>query len=251
MSDYRLSHQSSGRGDLYDQRFVQNRTAFYWQEFEKPFLEIFFADLSLPDDAKVLDFACGTGRITNLLNRRFASITAIDVSAAMLEQARRSLSSVNFMQLDLTRENADLPKFDLITAFRFFLNAQPELRHEALRALVSLLKPHGIMIVNNHRRKSSLNGFLTWFCRCLNLCKRNCLSDEEFEALLVKHGLVAQKIFSFSLIPGFHAFPPVSRPLWLRLEKMAERAGWFNQMYEQTIYLCRKKHNNFTAAEPV
>ncbi len=251
MSDYRLSHQSPGRGDLYDQRFVQNRTAFYWQEFEKPFLEKFFADLKLPKDVQVLDFACGTGRITALLNRFFSSITAVDVSAPMLEQARRALPSVNFMQTDLTRDNLALPQFDLITGFRFFLNAQPQLRHEAMKVLVSLLKPDGILVVNNHRRRNSINGQLTWIGVSMRLCKRNCLSDEEFESFLEQHGLIAQKIFSFSRVPGFHAFPPVNCRLWLRLEKAAERISGLKQMFEQTIYLCRKKCDNLTVAEPV
>jgi hypothetical protein len=45
--------------------------------------------------------------------------------------------------------------FDLITAFRFFVNAEPALRRAAVHALAPLLAPDGCFIFNNHQNINS------------------------------------------------------------------------------------------------
>ena len=40
--------------------------------------------------------------------------------------------------------------FDLVTSFRFFGNAQDELRSSALAAINRHLRPQGYLIINNH-----------------------------------------------------------------------------------------------------
>lgn len=240
MSDYRLSHLGSRRGEIYDQRFAQNRTAFYWENYEQPFLQQLLPQLTDPGSTSALDFACGTGRITRILNRYCKKVVGVDVSADMLEQARKALPEVTFCKIDLTRENFAEGPFDLITAFRFFLNAQPELRHQVLKALASYLRPEGVLLLNNHLRAQSINGWLTRVTRCAGLHKRNCLADKEFESLLQESGFKPQKIYSFCRLPGFHRFPPVNPRLWLRLEEMLARILPFKNLTEQAIYLCQR-----------
>ena len=104
-----------------------------------------------------LDFACGTGRILELLSPSAASSTGVDLSASMLQVARDRLNDVEFVEADITREaGLGSRQFDLITAFRFFPRAEPALRREAILAIKQHLKSDGVFIFNNHRNRGNL-----------------------------------------------------------------------------------------------
>ena len=77
---------------------------------------------------RILDIGCGTGHYTRLLHGRYpaAQITAIDLSATMIDEARRKLAtpSVEFIVADAETMQFDAP-FDLITSnacFQWFAN---------------------------------------------------------------------------------------------------------------------------------
>ena len=101
---------------------------------------------------RVLDFACGTGRITSFLEQYFDRIVGVDTSAAMLGIASRRVTQAQLVQGDLTSGGVLRDgQFDLITAFRFFANAEPALRASAVARLGSLLKDSSSLLVfNNH-----------------------------------------------------------------------------------------------------
>ena len=57
----------------------------------RPIVELMFEHVSLPEGARILDAACGTGIVTRVAVERFsniASIVGIDLNAGMLEVAR-------------------------------------------------------------------------------------------------------------------------------------------------------------------
>jgi SAM-dependent methyltransferase len=241
VKDYRYSHQTQNHGRLYDKTFGENRAGFYWHCYEKPFLQSLFAEMAKTHKGPVLDFACGTGRITELLNECFTNVTGIDISEEMLKSARAKLPEVAYIKADVTKDNVDIGKFSVVTAFRFFLNAQPELRAAALEWIKSHLEDDGILLVNNHFRAESLKGGLVRFLQKLNLADRNTLSDAEFSELLAQHGFNSEKVFSFCLLPGGQSFPPLNHSLYFKLEKMLWRIADLRQFSEQSIYICTRK----------
>jgi predicted TPR repeat methyltransferase len=106
-----------------------------------------------------LDFACGTGRILEFFAGRVASSTGVDVSASMMEVARSSAPEAELIEADLTQHDAlGDRRFDLITAFRFFPNAETELREGVFRVLGRHLAPGGVLIFNNHKNGDSVRG---------------------------------------------------------------------------------------------
>src|SRR5262249_20822281 len=109
---------------------------------------------------RYLDFACGTGRITQFLETFAEESYAVDVSEKMQEQARRKCSRTTFFLGDVTRENLAITRANLVTAFRFFANAQDDLRRGVLEALFKLLLPHGYLIINHHRNRWTLGNLL-------------------------------------------------------------------------------------------
>jgi SAM-dependent methyltransferase len=107
-----------------------------------------------------LDFACGTGRVLGYLESRVPVTFGVDISAEMVELARPRCGRSRFYLQDVLQPpRADLPAdLDLITAFRFFLNAEPELRRAALRFMHGRLRPTGALVANFHLNPLSLRG---------------------------------------------------------------------------------------------
>ena len=98
-----------------------------------------------------LDFACGTGRVVEVVEDLVSTSTAIDVSEHMIGIARTKTHKTTYLCEDITREEYLSYKYDLITCFKFLTNAEDGLRREALSALRSLLRDQeSILIVNGH-----------------------------------------------------------------------------------------------------
>jgi SAM-dependent methyltransferase len=123
----------------------------YMAEREKEFLGRFIPALFPSGIDRYLDFACGTGRITELVAPHARCVVGVDVSESMIATARQRCPAVQFVITDITREEHALGRFDLATAFRFLGNAQDELRVSALRAIGRLLNAGGYLLLNNHR----------------------------------------------------------------------------------------------------
>lgn len=153
---YRDSHKYAEKGAEYE-AYYETRAwqSFLWSREQKiilGILEKYYGD----KDIDLLDFACGTGRITRLLEDRVRTSTGVDVSSSMLAIARKKLKRTEIIERDITVENVlRAREFNLITAFRFFLNAEPELRLAAIKTLAGLLAEDGYLVFNNHRNFGS------------------------------------------------------------------------------------------------
>jgi predicted TPR repeat methyltransferase len=149
---YRDSHKYPAKGAEYETYYeTQLWQRFLWsreQEIIGQILERYFADR----DIHLLDFACGTGRITSFLEDRVKTSTGIDVSGSMLAIAGAKLKRTEIIEADITVDKVfEGRKFNLITAFRFFVNAEPTLRAAVMEALARLLSEDGYFVFNNHQ----------------------------------------------------------------------------------------------------
>jgi SAM-dependent methyltransferase len=99
----------------------------------------------------LLDFATGTGRILSFVESLTDSSIGIDISDSMVERARRRVRRSIVLCRDITTDSQVEGKYDMITAFRFILNAEPDLRRLAFSALRDRLRDRSSVIVfNNH-----------------------------------------------------------------------------------------------------
>jgi predicted TPR repeat methyltransferase len=164
----------------------------------------------------------------------------VDLSESMLNECRKKLPKAELIQADITRDDVlgDI-KFDLITAFRFFPNAQASLRSEAIKSLTRHLKSDGLLVFNNHRNKSS-----TLFSLA-KIIKKNVptMSNIDVEQLVASAGLKILKVFPVGALPGYDNHPVI---LPLSIHKIADEftnlLGAGRIFCQNIIYICQKNN---------
>jgi SAM-dependent methyltransferase len=158
---YRMAHRDADHARDYDRDFWSPSSAkgLNWQ-IEQRILDLTFERHLHPAPLRAVDFACGTGRVLQYLESRVNETIGIDVSAQMLALARPRCSRSRLVQHDVTvTPLRDLPHpIDLVTAFRFFLNAEPTLQRDGLAWIRSVLRPDGVLVANFHLNPASLRG---------------------------------------------------------------------------------------------
>jgi len=242
---YRDSHKYEGKGAEYE-AYYQNkaRQKFLWSREQKILLRILEKNY-MGRDVHLLDFACGTGRITEFLENRVKTSTGVDVSGSMLAIANEKLKRAKLIETDITEENILKPrKFNLITAFRFFLNAEPELRSVAMRALAELLDEDGYLVLNNHQNSGS-----PWIrLRYAHYRKKNpegiynVMSIEQMKNLVEEAGLEIVEIYPI----GFFNPPKIPVPDCLNhgIDWAASKLKFMNQFSENLIAVCRRNRDS-------
>ncbi|MFA6098537.1 MAG: class I SAM-dependent methyltransferase [Patescibacteria group bacterium] len=143
-------------------------------KLEQDILSDFFKKIN-SHSKTVLDFACGTGRWTMFLEKYFHKVTGLDISPKMIELAQQKCKQTNFYVDDITGDkNANLhfnDAFDVLTAFRFYKNAENELQINATRSLQKLVKKGGYFIFDLHLNTFSIMGLIACFIRITQLYK--------------------------------------------------------------------------------
>lgn len=231
---YIESHKEQGYGSKYDRLY---RSGSYENKIWCLEKEIILNKiLKNKKIKKYIDFACGTGRLISVLENYSLESIGIDVSESMLEEARKKLKKSSLIEINVLEDNSMDEKFkesDLITAFRFFLNAEPQLRTQAINKLSQYLAQDGLLIFNIHGNKYSLY-FL--YVQLYNLVKRiiyfllnrkpkifsfkKCLSLQDIQKFISNSNsnLQIETIYTYGRIPRIISrFMPLD--LWLFAER--------------------------------
>ena len=249
---YTLSNLKKDWGKKYDIEYSRdhydNRVWFLEKEILRKILR-------KGSSQKIMDFACGTGRIAEYLGEiGFRGIVCLDASNEMLKEARKKIKKSKFFCVDITSSqiNKKLKKesFGIITAFRFFLNADLELREEAIHKLDWMLKKKGILIFNIHGNTNSLRflqviiiNFLKYFLQKEKrkdksyVCYRNQLSIRDIKKLLAPTNIRIKEIYSYSFLPEIF-WRILSLRTWLKIErKLITRKYFFGT---HLLFVCEK-----------
>lgn len=106
----------------------------------------------------VLDFGCGVGRLVIPFARLAGEVVGLDVSSAMLAEARANCAELGVGNVDLLLSDDTLSavdrKFDLVHSFIVFQHIPPERGREIFRHLLDRLAPGGVGAVHFTYSKS-------------------------------------------------------------------------------------------------
>jgi SAM-dependent methyltransferase len=235
----RYSERHKGRGPEYHQTFSPDVNPYRAMvgRLEQLVLDRIVRDRFAREQITHLDFACGTGRILEYLAPLVTSSVGVDVSTSMLEVAKKIAPAAELIEADLTEQDVLGGRlFNLITAFRFFPNAEPELRQSVFSVLAGHLAPDGVLIFNNHKNRNSLRA------RILRLWGRGPLpgtmTHEEAVALLSGAGLRIKDVIPVASLPlsEEHIVLPVGmvEPVERWITRWAPAAS----LAQDIIYVC-------------
>jgi SAM-dependent methyltransferase len=214
-TDYRTCHTGDEAALGYQRTYESGYYAAQWERLEKPLLKRLFEQERKRGARRMLDIACGQGRITLFGAEFFGVVQGIDYSPEMLAVARQRLANqpslagreVRFDEADVSDYTAAEP-FDVITAFRFFLNANDELRPAALECVRRNLAPQGVFITNVHVSAGSPLGVFWNFRNSLRRLAgkphdpvRNVIGLACFRRMFDAHGFEITRVERYSLLP--------------------------------------------------
>lgn len=241
--DYRNSHTAPEYGRRYQATYEHGYYHYQWKYLERDLLRHVLREVRKAGAQSCLDFACGTGRILRVAAELFPCPHGVDVSESMLEFARRDVPQAKLLRQDVTREPLDR-QYDVVTAFRFFTNAEESLRREALRAIHQTLSPHGVFLANVHVNRDSLTGRMH---RMRNWARgrtiQQVVGHDEFTALLAEHGFEVVRTHWYSFLPraGWR-FPWLARHFMRPVEFLCKGRFWMPQSLATSFLVeCRKR----------
>jgi predicted TPR repeat methyltransferase len=241
MCSYRESHKQAGFGRHYEKDIYApgSADASLWTLEKERLADV--CDRHLAGSARYLDFACGTGRILAALADRFDSAEGVDISDEMLAAAREKGAPARLVLGDLTREpNLVGTDYDLITAFRFFSNAEAELREAAMAVLAAKLASDGMLIFNIHNIKPSFRALKTGVTRTLGLGGAISHRRQDILQLVVSNGLELVEMVELGITPKF-AHRIIGQRSWRYLEQRFERSVLLRKFASDVIFVCRRK----------
>lgn len=237
-----LAAQDAARYDENDYR--EGSYAHLLWELEKTVLKDLVADLRhTHHEIRYLDFAAGTGRVSALLETIVDKATAIEISQSMAARASGRLCGTQVLCRDITAAGAAVEdKYDMITAFRFFLNAEPDLRVAAMRALAGRLRDESSLLVfNNHGNLWSLK-ILAWPYHRMRSAQKgwqpqgNYLRHSQIKRLLESAGLRIIKVIGLGVLGGkIAARMPFERSS--RLERRFSANPFFSKFGQDQVYV--------------
>ncbi len=199
---YRQSHLGAAKARSYDEDLWDPRAAkgLDWM-VERRLLADILRDAGRHSSRSAADFACGTGRVLEFLSRYYPSPVGIDVSPDMLALARERCPHAKVILGDVTTTPGLAPgPFDLITAFRFFLNAEPTLRNEVLAWMRDSLRPAGLVVANFHVNPCSLRGAYLRLRRTPPASPAM-MSVKQARLLFAAHGFTVRRVIGYSFLP--------------------------------------------------
>lgn len=194
-----------------------------------------------------LDFAVGTGRIIAFMENYVDSAIGIDISPAMIEIAKQKVKHSSLHCADITQPmDIITEKYDCITAFRFFLNADHSLKSRVIRVLAELLRDDkSRLIFNNHGNLWSHKLIMWPINTVCNIGKcyekrTHYMSLSQAKVLAENAGLVIDKVMGCGLLsPKARWILPFN--ILLNIESRLAKSTFARYFGVNQTYIARKK----------
>jgi SAM-dependent methyltransferase len=240
--------QAQGAVDAYDANEYGSGSyaSAIWQ-MQQPVLTQILKDFrrARPGPVRLLDFACGTGRVLTSLEPLVDSAEGIDISENMVAAARSKGVKARLQVGDILTNLELLGQgYDLISCFRFLLNVEPEMRLRILRRLRAVLRaPDGRLLVNVHGNSRSLrHPAILWRRRHGRTEKADAMLNEmspgETKKLLRESGFQVVRQFGFGILPPTLYRTPLRKAALAVDCSLAGDHGWKDWSIDM-LFVCR------------
>ncbi len=129
------------RADLYDRIYT-------WKDYagEAARLRAVLRAAGVPDGARILEAACGTGSFLAQL-RRWYDVTGFDISDTMLAECRRKLPDVRTFRADMTELRVAEPYDAVVCLFSSIGHVPPERLDATAAGFFAATRPGGVVLV--------------------------------------------------------------------------------------------------------
>lgn len=195
-------------------------------------------------DIAYLDFGCGTGRILVYLEEKVGRAVGVDPAEAMVKVARERVRHAELVVADITQQDVlSGQMFDLITAFRIFLNSQPSLREEMFSVLApKLCDKNSVFIFNIHGNLWSHRLFSKlWYM--LRGGRLNTMTVSQVHRLVKRHGLEIVRWYGFGVKPKLF-YRLLGARFMFAVDSLLARIPGMKYVSYDLIFVCRKKNKN-------
>jgi SAM-dependent methyltransferase len=242
-SKYAQIHQVEDVGIRYDREVygAGSHDEFLWS-MVRPFLRrLVAAQRAERRPVRYLDFACGTGRIVSSLEDLVDESTGVDISEPMIEQARAKVRHSRLMVTDvLESPDAVAGHYDVVTAFRFFLNTDDFVRPRVMAWLASQLAgPRSRLIFNVHGNPTGTLALTSLYMRLRGWGPARLLGYRQVRELTDAAGLRIEASYGFGLFPRRLHRGVLRRPLEA-IERRAAASRFLRPISHDVLYVCRK-----------
>jgi SAM-dependent methyltransferase len=190
-------------------------------------LELASKHVKAPAGLAFLDVGCGPGETDSFLQGRVDSLTGVDVSSGMIEQARRRNPWAEYRDF---RAGQPIPyddgSYDVCFAICVLHHVPPGERRGLVAEMKRLCRPGGLVLVIEHNP--------------LNPLTRKAVRDCEFDrgVELLSRGTAARLLSDVGLVPRgrYIEFFPRDSELLRRIEA---RLGWLPLGAQYTVFAKR------------
>jgi SAM-dependent methyltransferase len=243
---YSARFQQKGAVESYDAKeyAVGSYSSAIWQ-LQRPVVEKMLSDFrqSRPGPVRLLDFACGTGRVLSCVEPFADTVDGIDISENMVAVARTKCRRARLQVGDILTNPEMLQKdYDVITCFRLLLNLEPEMRGRILQRLRGVIGPAGRLVVNVHGNSHSLRHPAVVWRRWREQNKKsdamlNEMSPAETEKLLWENGFRILHKIGFGILPPRIYRTPLHR-LALATDRFLAGENAWSRWSVDILYAC-------------
>lgn len=248
-TDYR--NLFTDKAEAYEQ-IVQSKHIRLIYNLEKDIIEKIFSEINSKEKT-LMDFACGSGRWTSVLEKHFLNAAGVDVSEQMISIARKKCVNTEFIITDITSDNVDAAlkdkKFDVITAFRFYKNAQDSLRKEVTMIIPEYLKDDGLFIFDLHLNTFSIMGILASIMRFLKfsslfkipVLQIRTISLGQIKKLFRDSELEVVDYYGMGVFPGRSNYTILPQKMLYKTESFFTRHKLFRNISYNILIIAKKK----------
>ncbi len=189
---------------------------------------------------KALDFACGTGRITQILNGSIEEPYGTDISEATIEIARKKCPKTKFLVADyINDKKMPLKDLDAIFSFRFLLNTPH--REKTLSMFFGALRKGGYLFFDIHRNKTSFMGLVVEFKHLLSKDRqKNTLSIYGVKKLLNNNGFKLIDYYGFGILPHYRNITLLPKSMNTSFEKWISNNKLLRELCFDILYIAKK-----------